>query len=296
MRRVVLLFFCMASYPSLFATSLVYNLRIGQVTKQFTTENTNKRNRAVSFVGLLFDQYFKQHLLAQNYVGGFFSGIYDFEPYYVRTDFAVSQVNQTADHVRSSFGTETDDLLFTLGRNFFPNDKAVVTLSGLFGVPTHKNTTLQHMGFGVAQVGMGLQLDGSYIIKDPHTLLYGSRYLYFVPRNAADIYGNLYRYSIGNVVDLLLAYKYNWPTHGLEGGYTFRADCGASIAPYVDEAVKATNYTLNSLYFIYKYRFKTGRISHRFLANISSSLGNTAQDNHSFFMVMTVWVSWGIRF
>lgn len=295
MRRVGFLFLCMMAHIPLFAPSIVYNLRIGQVTKQFTVEQANTHNRNLAFVGLLFDQYIKEYFLSQNYVGGFFSCIYEFEPYYFRTDFAVAHVNQIADHVSTSFGTATDDLLFSFGRNFFLNDKAILTFSGLFGVPTHKIITLQHLGFGYAQVGMGLQLDGSYLIKNPHTLLYGARYLYFIPRNADDILGNTYRYSIGNLADLLLAYKYNWPIHGVEGGYTFRSDFGASINPYVDVAVKQTNYILNSFYFIYKYRFTSGKIAHRFLFNISYSFGNTQAD-HGHFDVITLWASWGIRF
>lgn len=295
MRRVGLLLLSMLSCANLFAPSIVYNLRIAQVTKQFTVENAHSHNRNIAFVGLLFDQYLKEYFLSQNYLGGFFSGIYEFEPYYFRTDFAVARVTQTANHVHTSFGTATDDLLFTFGRNFFLNDKAILTFSGLFGIPTHNIITLQHMGFGYAQVGMGLQLDGSYIIKNPHTLLCGARYLYFVPRHADDILGNTYRYSIGNIADLLLAYKYNWPTHGVEGGYTFRSDFGASITPYVDAAIKQTNYTLNNFYFIYKYRFTTGKIAHRFLLNISYGFGNTqAEQGH--FDVITLWASWGVRF
>ena len=155
-----LLFFIMLQHANLLAISMVYNFRIAQITKQPIFEKTMEREH--SLIALIFDQYRKKHDdIFQNFIGGLGSYIYDFEPYYFRTDFAVSHIKEVTDHVTTFSGTETDDILFTIGRNFILDDRTTVTLSGLFGIPTHRIFRLQHIDFGYSQIGLGIQSDGS---------------------------------------------------------------------------------------------------------------------------------------
>lgn len=276
------------------AISIVYNFRIAQVTKQPIVENGEERD--YSIVGLLFDQFQKKYDgVHQNFVGGLASFIYNFKPYYFRTDFSVAHIKASLDHVTTFSGTRTDDLLFTLGRNFTLNNKAVMTFSGLFGVPTHEILTLQHADFGYGQYGLGIQLDGSYILCDTHALLYGVRYIYYGPRKAADDLGNKYTFTIGNLADLLFAYKYNWLAHGIECGYTWRSDFGADISPSLDDTVQKTEYLRSNFYFIYKYRFMIDEVANRLLFNISYGFDHKPKIYGNQYIV-TLWASWNVRF
>lgn len=294
MKYARLLVLSMVPYISSSAVSIVYNFRIAQITKQPIVESVYDHN--YTLVALFFDQFQKKYSdVRQNFLGGLASFIYDFEPYYFRTDFSSAHIKEVIDHATTYSGIKTDDILFTLGRNFKLNNKAVMTLSGLFGIPTHEIFTLQHIDFGYGQVGLGVQLDGSYILCDTHTLLYGIRYLYFVPRKAVDEAGDTYTFTIGNIVDVLFAYKYNWLSHGLECGYTFRSDFGAHISPNLDDTVKKTDYIRSNFYFVYKYKFMIDEIANRLLFNISYGFDHRPKVYGNQYIV-TLWASWNIHF
>jgi len=276
------------------AISIVYNFRIGQVTKQPISGASRKKH---SVVALIFNQYQKKYSgLHQNFAGGFASFIYTFGPYYFRTDVAASHIHETtALHETTFSGTETDDILFTLGRNFKIKDKAILTVSGLFGVPTHKIHALQHVTFGYGQVGTGIQLDGSYALNQKSSFLYGARSIYFFNRRAKDTVCQNYTFTIGNVGDILAAYKHNRTKHGLETGYTLRSEFGAHACPTIADFSKKTNYLRSSFYFIYKYKFFINNIENRFLVNISYGLDHKPKIYGNKYII-TLWGSWNISF
>lgn len=318
-----LFIFCVIAYARLSAISMVYNFRIAQITKQ-PIENTIKKagERKHTTVALVFDQFRKKYNgTRQNFLGGFGSFIYDFDAYYVRADFAISHIHEisftssktmsskpleqaneiaitqsTPTSPRTTFsGTETDDVLFTAGRNFVLTNKSDITLSGLLGVPTHTIFRLQHVDFGTGQVGAGLQLDGLYALNDAGAFLYGARYIHFIPRKASDSVGHKHIFTIGNIGDLLLAYKHNWDNNGIEFGYTARSRFGAHIAPKLDEIIRKTNYVRSNFYAVYKYRFKLGEVSNRLLFNISYGFDHKPKIYGSKYIV-TLWASWNISF
>jgi len=284
-------------YPcTTFAISIVYNYRIAQVTKQPIVENVV--SKPVTFVALLFDQYQKKYdnETRQNFAGGFGSLIYEFDPCYLRADFAFSHIQQTVHHVTNFTDTETDDILFTFGSNIIKDGNKTVALSGLFGVPTHAIFRLQHVDFGYNQVGLGTQLDATYRFKDTgHAVLGGLRYVYFVPRTAYDSLCMKHTFSIGQLSDLLFAYKKNWNSHGLEFGYTTRFEFGASVFPNFDDIVEKTNYRRCNFYGIYKYKFLINDMPNRLLFNISYGFDTrpkTFGNQH----VVTLWAAWNINF
>ncbi len=289
-----LLFFILLQHVHLLPISMVYNFRIAQITKQPIVEKSHRHNRIIA---LLFDQYRKKYNgIFQNFIGGLGSYIYDFDSYYFRTDFAASHIKEITDHVTTFSGTETDDILFTGGRNFIINDRTTMTFSGLFGVPTHRIFRLQHVDFGYSQIGLGLQWDGSYLLNDTSALLYGARYIYFVPRTALDDLEEKHRFTIGNIGDLLLAYKNNWDFHhGIEFGYTARFRFGAHIYPNLDDIVKKTNYIRSNFYGVYKYKFIVNDISHRLLFYLSYGFDHTPKIYGNKYIV-TLWASWNIGF
>lgn len=287
-----LLFLSMVYCVHVAAVSIVYNFRIAQITKQPLTENQNTERRVII---LPFDQFQKKHYgLFQNFAGGLGAFIYNTESFYARADFAFSFIKETFDHMTTYTGTQTDDLLFTAGYNF-KHDNNTVTLSGLFGVPTHQIVALKHVPFGYSQVGLGAQVDGSINLGNERAILYGGRYIYFVPRHAKDDVGNTYKYSIGQTVDLLAAYKKNWPVHGIEFGYTARFFFGAAVHPHFDDEVKKLNYIRSNFYTVYKYRFFIHEHPQRLLFNISYGFDHKPHYYGNKYIV-TFWGSWNINF
>lgn len=288
-----LLFFSMLAYTSLVSISVVYNFRISQITKQpiFEEKNHTKFNT----LALAFDQFIKkkQKDIHQNYIGGLGSFIYNFGRNYFRTDFAFSHIQEKIHHKTTFSSFEMDDVLFTLGRNFIKDSRNVVTVSVFLGVPTHRIFRLIHPEFGYGQVGTGIQLDGSYKFNHISALLYGARYIHFVPRSTRDSLDQKYTFSIGNVADLLLACKNNWGMHGFEFGYTSRFQFGASIFPNFDDIVSKVDYIRSNFYAVYKYKFLINKVQNRLLFYISYGFDHGSRGDK---YVVTLWTSWNIKF
>lgn len=277
----------------LHAISMVYNFRIAQITKERIIEKSMFDNHTVT---LLFDQYRKRYNgVTQNFVGGLGSYIRYLKPYYVRIDFAASHIHETMDHVTTFSGTETDDLLFTGGRTFAPSDRAEVTLSGLFGIPTHRLYRLQHIDFGYGLVGLGIQLDGRYKFNQRDTFLWGARYIHFFPRNGLDTQCENHRFTLGNIGDIFLSHAMRWPKHGLEYGYTFRARFGAHICPPLDEIIQKTNYLRSNVYAVYKYKFFIGDLPSRMLFYLSCGHDHKPKVYGNRY-ILTFWTSWNLSF
>ncbi len=273
--------------------SMVYNFRIAQITKQPINEKSPKNNRLMA---LIFDQYRKKYNgTFQNFVGGLGSYIYNFDSYCFRIDGAVSHIKESLDDVTTFSGTETDDILFTVGKNFSVSCAATTTLSGLFGFPTHRLYRLQHPDFGYSQIGTGIQLDGSYNLDNLSSLLYGARYIHFIPRKALDPLDQKHTFSIGNIGDILFAYKKNWANRGYEFGYTFRARFGAHISPPYDEAVQKSNYRRSNFYAALKYKFFQEHVSHQLIAYLSYGFDHWPKVYGTKYIV-TLWGSWTISF
>ncbi len=296
MKAYTYIFFLLLFWSgNLLPISMVYNFRIAQITKQPIVENENKNS--LNTVGLFFDQYRKKYNgTRQNFVGGLGSLIYNFKPYYFRVDSAFSHIHEKVAGVTTFEGTETDDILFTAGRNILTDAHNVVTLSGLFGVPTHRILRLEHVDFGYSLVGLGIQVDGICTLNAISTLIYGGRYIYFIPRYAHNGTDQTFMFTLGNIGDLLIANKNNFNEHhGIEFGYTSRTRFGAHIHPSLDEIVRKANYIRSNFYGVYKYRFKTKTISNRLLFYTAYGFDHVPKVYGNKYII-TVWASWNARF
>lgn len=281
------------SHAHISAISMVYNFRIAQITKQPIVEQSPYRKHIIL---LPFEQWREKYNGPhQEFIGALGSFIYDSKPYYFRTDFAVSHIHETDACVTTFSGTETDDILFTVGRGFVVNKKTDITLSGLFGIPTHRIYRLQHIDFGYSQVGFGIQLDGIYALSNINTLLYGGRYIHFVPRSALDTECEKHKFTLGNIGDLFLGHKSNWGHQGFEFGYTFRARFGAKICPSLDEIIQKTNYLRSNFYAVYKFKFFINDHPSRLLFYISYGFDHKPKVYGNKYIV-TVWSSLNISF
>lgn len=293
--KYLLLFIIFTSYCSkLYPISIVYNFRIAQITKQPIYEHQDVNNHIIA---LVFDQLQKKYTggIRQNFLGALGSYIYSFRPYYFRTDLAVSHIKEKTKSVTTFSGTEMDDILFTFGSNVRENKVTPITISVLFGVPTHRIFRLQHVDFGISQVGLGIQLDGFYQFDDKHAFIYGGRYVYFIPRKALDSSHKRYKFTIGNTIDLLAAYKINWDHHGFELGFTERFNLGAHICPHLDNTVEKTNYIRTNFYAVYKYKFLIRNVHNRLLFNISYSFDTSSKIFGNRYVIF-LWSSWSVGF
>ncbi|MBP9764774.1 hypothetical protein KBD08_00375 [Candidatus Babeliales bacterium] len=283
------------AHMPLAAVSIVYNFRIAQVTRQPIAAHTQKRPNSLSVLLFDFFQKTRTQNIRENYIGGITTYNRNFaEKYYLRTDFACAHTHQTIKQKTTANVTETDDILFTVGRNILAHEKLKVSISGLFGIPTHAVHTLQRVGFGTGQVGVGVQLDGLYHLKQKVDFLWGTRYNYFIPRNAFDAQCNSYKFTIGSIADILIAAQTSNPlSHGLEGGYAARWGFGIKATPTIAQ-LDSFNYMRNNFYLVYKYTFLRQRFAHRLLLNIS--YGYDVKPERLGYNAVMIWGSWGVAF
>lgn len=287
---------CYVGMPShLKGVSLVYNFRIAQLTKQPIFPQPHATTH--SFVILPFDLIFKKNAgPLQNYGGALASYIFDTQHFYARIDCAGAHIYAADNKMTTYSGSASDDILLTSGYSIkFNKQEDILTASALLGIPTHDIKILKHPDFGHGQAGMGLQLDGSYTIDHISSFIAGVRYIHFFSRNAYDNAKRRYRFSIGNMADILCAFKSNLQHHGFELGYTARFDFGAQCTPLFDNILKRTNFTRSSFYAVYKYKFIVHDIAHRFLLNI----GYGFDHNPNYFnnkYILTLWGSWQVNF
>lgn len=303
-RYLFFLAFCVATQPILAGSSIVYNFRVAQITKQTntSTQSQDTEQSQTPHLGnnnlsaLIFNTYQKKYDESwQNFTGELTSYIRNFKNYYFRVDFAFAHIITKINDSLVFSDTQTDDLLFTAGKSFNLDHKNTISLSGLFGVPTHPMKLLLRPEFGFAQVGLGLQLDGTYANEQQNkALIYGARYIYFAPRTTYDQFENKYKFTAGNAVDLLLAAKYDHAANGIEGGYACRFQFDIKLTPNVTNLI-ASNYITNSFYLVYKHRFLIKQTPNRFLANIAYGFNHKKQAlaNKA---IITAWVFWGFNF
>ncbi|HSW75562.1 MAG TPA: hypothetical protein VLG50_00810 [Candidatus Saccharimonadales bacterium] len=295
MKKHIFLLVLLLSHMPISTVSVVYNFRIAQVTRKPIALESNKRPN--SFAPLIFDFFQKTRCLdiAENYAGGLLTYTRNFAKYYyLRTDFAVAHVDQKIEHVNNVNVTETDDILFTFGRNFTVGQHSKMTLSGMFGIPTHRVHTLQRVGFGTGLVGIGGQLDGLSPLGQHIDFLWGTRYNYFIPAKTCDAFGNSYKFTVGSIADVLVAFQTSRQlSHGVEVGYDGRWGFGIKACPVIPD-LSLLNYMRNNVYVVYKYTFLTERVAHRLLFTIS--YGRDAKPKLHGYNAVMVWGSWGIAF
>ena len=160
------LFFILLLHTNLYPISMVYNFRIAQITKQpIHEEDGTVKNHTL--IALAFEQAReKRNHIFQNYAGGLGSYIYDFKPYYFRIDGAFSNIKEVTSGVTTFTGTETDDILFTAGKNFIINEKHSMDFLRIIwhSNPSHLyDCSIAILAY--SQIGLGIQFDGSNRIE-----------------------------------------------------------------------------------------------------------------------------------
>lgn len=282
--------------PSLVhALSIVYSFRITQITRQPIVPETENKPSSTSLLWFNYFQKTRCFGIRENYTGGLATYIRNFrKQYFFRADFAVGKAHQTIKKIETSNVIEPDDFLFTVGKNIMKTDCGRVSVAGLIGIPTHSVFTLQRVGFGNGQPGIGAQIDGLYNLSDKIDVLGGVRYNYFIPRTAFNNQDEKYTFTVGSIADFLIGLQTsNNIGHGIEGGYAARWGFGAKATPRII-VLEDASYMRNNFYLVYKYTFLTEKVAHRLLLNISYGFDSKPKDLG--YNAVMVFASWGIAF
>jgi hypothetical protein len=283
------------------ATSIVYNIRIAEITKRQASSLKNSVPHIAVFT--LFDQTRERYdCMHENIFGGMGSLIYLNTSMYAKMDIGAGHVRQCRDDFYFA-RTQSDDILFSAGYGAQIKERTKVTISGLLGLPTHKDSSFLAIQFGTGHVGFGIQLDGSYRFrsqKHKHSLLAAARLIHFLPRNVwyANKTNNLcfpFRFNIGNLTDFLLVYGCRLRKHGIEVGYNASLISNATLQPFVYSIYEQLMNLRNTVYAGYQYVMKTKH--HRTGISFGLSYG---KDYHpkllSMKNVFSLWGVWGINF
>ncbi len=290
---------CILFVPHTYGSvSFVYNLRIAETTRKQSFEAHYKYPHIVTV--LLVDQARKQRTGShQNILGPLASAVYDWPHAYVRMDFAaarISQKSETASYVR----TQTDDVLLSAGFGHTFNKQVKATISGYLGIPTHKDTSLELVQFGVGHLALGGQLDGAIVYSSNihNVIRMALRAIHYFPRKAPIVSNDqtintLFGY--GNLIDIFVAHHSNIGTHRFEAGYDASFLFGATIKPFIADLLDKLRYIRSSFYASYKHIFFINQLPSAFALNLSYGFDHVPKKSGNKY-VINAWASLGINF
>jgi hypothetical protein len=290
--------FLVVVLPIYSSITVVYNLRIAETPRQIEIVSPFKRPSLG--IATLFGTFREKYNGTKHRCGGgLFTFMYAPESFFVRLDTAVGRVASDTAGVHFS-RTQADDLLFSGGYSPKLSERARLTFCGLFGIPTHKDTSVDFVQLGYGHYGLGAEIDGSYSYStNQNYMLHGSaRLVHFFSREITTTLipdAGLFNYSIGHLAALLLSFHGKRGGHNVEIGYDGSFFFDAQIHPNLDDAVEKANYIRNSFYGIYTYRFSTNKFGHMVCAALSYGFEPTPKVIGNKRLI-TVWASWGISF
>lgn len=277
--------------------SFVYNLRIAESTKRQTFE---KGAHPDTFsLTTINNNRKKRDGTKHNALGLLESFSYVTPTFYVRTDFAFGQVREA--HQCSYFKEiETDDLLLKAGYSHSINPQIKLTISGIMGIPTHKDFVLQHFQLGYSHFSLGFQLDGSFIYSIPRksSIRCALRFIQFFPRHALHTANDItkrYNVKIGNLIDVFVAHHTVFGHHSFEFGYDQIFFCNGKIHPFLEDALERINYIRPEFFSTYKYTISTRRFHHILSATLSGGF-DIWPWLHGNKRIIEAWFSYGLNF
>lgn len=279
------------------AITIVYNLRIAESTKRPAFEESDIRY-TIGKTG--FNTNRKKLKGIRNNAGGILSTFSYVTPsFFVRADFAFAKVKETQECSEFS-RTQTDDLLLSAGYSLSIKNRTKLTFSGLLGIPTHKDLSLEALQFGSGHVGLGVQIDGAFLYSSPkkHTIRTATRFIHFFARKARYKVNNFTRYfdfHLGDVVDLFIAHHHIFGHHSFELGFDQTFVFAAKIFPNFDDTVTRTNYIRSAFYSTYKYRFLLQNLHNALAIAFSYALDITPKEFGNK-RIITTWASWSVSF
>jgi hypothetical protein len=244
------------------ANTVVYNLRISQITRQQVQQITGKQGDNVILFTNLFQQWFKFRCgIKQTITGTLVSYIQTKQSWYIKLDGALAHVHNLFPCTELK-RNQTDDILISVGYGIIPRENTRISFTGIVGIPTHKDTILDGIQFGTGHYALGGQLDGSqaYTVGRPHFLLWALRYIHFFPRTVQfddPTRPQRYDFALGNLVDVYISHQSNWDKrHRIEFGYDGIFDFNTRFCPSLTNVNVPTHFVRNSYFVAYARRIK----------------------------------------
>lgn len=305
MKKVILLIGLLDNYSQVLAISIVYNMRIANITRrQHANTPGNYKHTAIETP---FGQWRALKNGTQQHDAGILNSyIYSKPSHYIKVDTAVAHIasnipipaQATCLHIAR---TQWDDLLLTGGYGQKIGSKCRIAYSGLFGIPLHRDNILELAEFGTGHVGLGAQVDSSYALTDHETIFFALRGLYFIPRKArvdnpclTPLYAqSTYKIKLGTVFDIFISHQTMWNTYNrIEYGYDATFAPTGSINPPLSNGVTFTRHSFFGVYFrtILAFERPTGLII-GLSGGFDSKPAVLGNRYHA-----TLWSSWGFVF
>lgn len=292
---IIIIIYCSITQYIYGSASFVYNFRIAETTKKILEEEKHIFEATITPIGQFRKKYNGD---IRNFGGAMGTGIYSYMHHYFRVDFAVARVVDKYQGVHFA-RTQFDDILFYGGYTHKVHQQVKMTFSGLFGIPTHQDTSLSFPQFGIGHVGTGLQVDSSIMVSSDnrkHSLQPSIRAIHFFQRKVK-IEGEpgCFEFTAGNLIDLFIAYHQNRPEAVFETGYDLGIWCGAQIKPFYDDVVNKTNYIRHSFYGSYKWKFSIREHQSSFLTALSYGF-ESGPKKYGYKSIFILWGAWQFRF
>ncbi len=285
------------SYDSV---SVVYNLRIAETTKHYRLDSHYIYPILIADTPLGQLRH-KRDGTRQSVAANLSNFIYSAKTFYVRADFAVARITQDKQGVHFA-QTQTDDLLFSAGYTHSLQEGMIVTLSGLLGIPTHRDLSLENFQFGYGHVGLGIQADGAFEYlqnrNQKHSMRTAARVIHFFPRKTPfknDDQVHQYDFDFGNLADLFIAHHTTWGDHRFEAGYNPTFLWGTKISPRIANVVKNIPYIRSTFYGTYKYCFSLYDLPNSIALGFSEGFDHKPQ-KEGYKNITAFWVTWDLNF
>lgn len=260
--KLLIIASALCSTATIQPNTVVYNLRIAQITRQQIQHIADGRETNVLLFTNLFQQWLKFRCgIKQTITGTLVSYIQTGQSWYIKIDGALA-------HVRNLFPctelkrNQTDDILISGGYGINPREGTRIGFTGHLGIPTHKDTILEGIQFGTGHYALGAQIDGSqaYTVGRPHFVLWALRYIHFFPRTVHfddPTRPQRYKFALGNLVDIYISHQSNWDKrHRIEFGYDGIFDFGTRFCPPLTNLNVPTHFIRNSYFVAYARRIK----------------------------------------
>lgn len=297
----LVLFLAPFSYP----VSIVYNLKIAEITKRQAFEERFSNPSTAALTGI--EQFRKTYDgRRQNIASALGTYIYAPHNTYFRVDGAVGNIRQKCgpNPTETAFEkTQTDDILFSLGQTFVTGKQTRATVSMLLGVPTHRDFTFYNgLQFGTGHVGLGGQFEASHAYwhkgLSSTTIIGAVRFVHFFPRNVCiPLLHEEFKFGLGNLVDLFIAHLAKFKKNRIELGYNPAFTFNAYLDPCLrlDGLLDGSSFIRSSFYIAYKRLF----LIHQYPSAITAAFSygfdhrpKTVGIKNQF----TIWSTWGINF
>lgn len=283
-------------FTDMHGVSVVYNLRVAEITRRQAIE-PKFANPSIASFALLNQSRQRVDCVKENITSNLDTYMYIGKRIYFKTDVAWGRVRaQHPDYTYSR--TQTDDILFTLGYSKSITKKTKLTISTLLGFPTHEDKILEGIQLGTGHNGLGIQCDGSFIINAERTqsILGAVRYIRFLPASTKLSVNNCCKYyelDVGNLVDIIAGYNHRFGTNVIECGYNASFLFSASIEPALESLSNSLNYIRSNFYGAYKHVFLRKKHPCGIILAMSYGFDNRPK---IFKNIFTVWAGWGINF